>query len=343
MGSLMGRKILQNLTKAHSEKPQLETPAPTAGPAPLRKSVSAPSIGGLKEGLDKLASNAIRDIEPSYIEADGLQDRLQISDADIVALADSIREHGQQVPILVRPSERPGYYRVVYGRRRLAAIRLVGGPVKAIVRTLDDKSAVLAQGQENNLRLDPSFIEKAVFVKAMRDAGYNTETIMAALGVSKQSVSTYEVVLPSIPMEIIQAIGPAHSIGRRKWQDLVDAVRNHGVNLTEVFEQVSEKIEEIASSGDRFEVYAAAVGAAISGGQAPVLDTSKPANPVHRGGQGSISIDGLRIGKIKASPRTVGIEIARGQAPEFGQWIMENADEAVRILHECWKKSGVKG
>lgn len=337
----MGRKILQNLTKAQAEMPQQATPADAS--AAMRRTASAPSIGGLREGLDKLASSAIRDIEPRFIEADGLRDRLQISDDDVAALAASIKEHGQQVPILVRPSEKPGHYRVVYGRRRLAAIRLVGGPVKAIVRTLDDKSAVLAQGQENNLRLDPSFIEKAVFVKDMRDAGYNTETIMAALGVSKQSVSTFEVVLPSIPIDVIQAIGPAHNIGRRRWQDIVDAVRDHKVDLTIIISQLADELEEIHSSTERFEVFSLAVNDVVNGFPVEQKQRDGGAEAVHRGGHGSISIDGLRIGKIKASARTVGIEIARGQAPEFGKWIMENAGEAVRMLHEHWKKSGSKG
>ncbi|MCZ0964094.1 plasmid partitioning protein RepB [Paracoccus benzoatiresistens] len=333
----MGRKILQNLTKAHSAMSH----SPALVPASLRTTASAPSIGGLREGLDKLASSAIRDIEPRFIESDGLQDRLQFSEGDVADLAESIRAHGQQVPILVRPSERPGYFRVVYGRRRLAAIRLVGGPVKAIVRTLDDRSAVLAQGQENNLRLDPSFIEKAVFVKAMREAGYNTETIMAALGVSKQSVSTYEVVLPFIPMELILAIGPAHAIGRRKWQELAEIARS-GVDLIEVLNQSIENLDKFSASGDRFEYFLVAANAA-AGGTPPGAAEQESETPVYRGGQGPIRIDGRRIGYIKTSARSVGIEIARSEAPEFGQWIMENADEAVRILLDRWKKSEGRG
>ena len=107
---------------------------------------------------------SIQDIDPDLIEDTGLKDRLGISEEDVAELRDSIARHGQQVPILLRPHPTlSGRYQVVYGRRRLAAIRGLGTPVKALIRTLSDEEAVLAQGQENNLRKDPSFIEKALF------------------------------------------------------------------------------------------------------------------------------------------------------------------------------------
>ena len=141
-------------------------------PAPAKSSKLPGSVGGLRDSLREITANSIRDIDVDQIDMDGLRDRLVLEDSSIDELADSIRKHGQQVPIMVRPSDQPERYRVVYGRRRLAAIRKVGGTVKAIVRTLDDDASLIAQGQENNLRLDPSFIEKSIFIKEMQEAGY---------------------------------------------------------------------------------------------------------------------------------------------------------------------------
>lgn len=139
----------------------------------LQKAAKLPgSIGGLRDSLREITANSIRDIEPDQIDMDGLRDRLVLEDTSIDELAESIRKHGQQVPIMVRPTGQPDRYRVIYGRRRLAAIRKIGGPVKAIVRTLDDDASLIAQGQENNLRLDPSFIEKSMFIKEMQELGY---------------------------------------------------------------------------------------------------------------------------------------------------------------------------
>ena len=196
----------------------LDAAAPPISTVALRRQ-GAPSMATLGNTLRDMSASGIQELDPWVIDESGIQDRIALEAADIARLAESIRTHGQQVPILVRPHpDSMNRFIIVYGRRRLAAVRSLGNEmrVKAIVRHLAEDAAIIAQGQENNLRLDPSFIEKAVFVKDMRDAGYNTETIMAALGVSKQSVSTFEVVLPSIPIEVIQAIGPAHNIGRAK-------------------------------------------------------------------------------------------------------------------------------
>ncbi|WP_164125936.1 ParB/RepB/Spo0J family partition protein, partial [Stenotrophomonas maltophilia] len=66
------------------------------------------------------------------------------------AFRDLIRQHGQNVPILVRP--KPGDtegYEVAFGHRRLRAARELGIKVRAVVRSLTDEQLVIAQGQEN--------------------------------------------------------------------------------------------------------------------------------------------------------------------------------------------------
>ena len=148
-------------------KDEKESAAPS--PTPPKAAKLPGSVGGLRDSLREITANSIRDIEPDQIDMDGLRDRLVLEDSSIDELAESIRKHGQQVPIMVRPSAQPDRYRIIYGRRRLAAIRMVGGTVKAIVRSLDDDASLIAQGQENNLRLDPSFIEKSLFIKRCRN------------------------------------------------------------------------------------------------------------------------------------------------------------------------------
>ncbi|KKK64058.1 hypothetical protein LCGC14_2988040, partial [marine sediment metagenome] len=107
------------------------------------------AMSGVKSTLKDLTSNAIREIPAEMIDDGGPRDRLAFADEDVAQLAESIRSHGQQVPIMVRPiAERPGQYRVVYGRRRLRALRLIGRSAKALVRSLSDHEAILAQGQE---------------------------------------------------------------------------------------------------------------------------------------------------------------------------------------------------
>ena len=143
-------------------------------PLPRQKRQSCRDLlADCANSLREITANSIRDIEPDQIDMDGLRDRLVLEDSSIDELAESIRKHGQQVPIMVRPSAQPDRYRIIYGRRRLAAIRKIGGTVKAIVRTLDDDASLIAQGQENNLRLDPSFIEKSFLSKRCKNPGTN--------------------------------------------------------------------------------------------------------------------------------------------------------------------------
>ena len=209
-------------------------PPPDAGaePSPSDNKPRFPNTGamsGVKSTLRDLSSNAVREIDPALIDDGGPKDRLAISDADVADLVQSIRTHGQQVPIMVRPlGESPGRYRIVYGRRRLRALRLAGIPAKALIRTLTDEQAILAQGQENSLRLDPSFIEKALFVTDLTNGGYDQLVVLDALAIDKPMLSRMTKVARTLPLGAIQFIGPAHGIGRRRWEELADQVRDRG-------------------------------------------------------------------------------------------------------------------
>lgn len=333
----MGRKNLLDLTL--NEHPLADAAGTAdAGDATMSSSSTAPAISSLRDSMRQLGESGVQDLDPATIEASELRDRLSIDDASVQDLAESIRKHGQQVPVLVRPVPgRFNRYRIVYGRRRLAAIRLLGGDmrIKAIVRSLDDQSAVIAQGQENSLRLDPSFIEKCVFIGAMREAGYNRNIIQEALGVSKQTVSTYTVVLDALPIELILAVGPAHEVGRRPWTELAALVRDRKIDLLAVLEASSDAIERANTSAERFEIVKNNAFAALAvrhGGQKLPL--------VRCGGQeGELTLkDGSRIGKIAARPNSVQMQLDTRQQPEFGRWFTMNADRLVKDLHDQWLK-----
>ena len=94
------------------------------------------------------------------------------NDAEMDALAESIREHGILSPLIVRPLEdAPGDYEVVSGHRRLFAAKAAGlREVPAMIRTLDRDAAAIAL-VDSNLHRDhilPS--EKAFAYKMKMDA-----------------------------------------------------------------------------------------------------------------------------------------------------------------------------
>ncbi len=316
MGStLMGRNIFN--------QPAVDVPP---SPVPAKPTKLGGSVGGPRESLREITANSIRDIDPEQIEVDGLRDRMAFEDDGIDLLAESIRKHGQQVPIMVRPSDQPDRYRVVYGRRRLAAIRKVGGPVKAIVRTLDDDASLIAQGQENNLRLDPSFIEKALFIKEMQEAGYKPGVIQDALGLTRQGISNHRVVIEQLPEELIRLIGPAHGTGRRQWSDL--AALASKVALTEVARTALAALPQDATGIDRFQtVYNACQRSAKS--SINLSATGRSSTVKDEGGN--------VVATLSVDAKSIGIKVARKDNPEFGLWLEERAEATLRDLFQKWR------
>ena len=166
----------------------------------------------------------IVELDCALVEGSFVEDRFARTERDdegLTALTESIRESGQQVPILVRPHpDRPGHYQTAYGHRRLAAVRSLDRKIKAIIRPLSDDELVLAQGKENAERRDLTFIERAFFAQALVKRGFNRKVVEDALGVQKSEVSRLLQVADSVPIQFAHAIGPAPKAGRERWMAL---------------------------------------------------------------------------------------------------------------------------
>lgn len=216
----------------------LAPPAPSAAVAAPRAQKGA--IGAVSRSIADLKARAVIELDPDLIEASGLQDRLETDAVEDSALARSIGEYGQQVPVLVRPHpDQDGRYQIVYGRRRVLAMRQLGQPVKALVRDLDDRALVLAQGQENTARRDLSFIEKVNFARQLQDAGYDRKVICDALSVDKTLASRMLSVAGRLPRELIEAIGAAPSVGRDRWLALADLIEVAKADLAELLAAIT--------------------------------------------------------------------------------------------------------
>lgn len=224
---------------------------PAADRAPARPAMKSGSLKAMGLSLQSLSEDAeaaqvlreqidagahIIELDPDLIDGSFIRDRLpDEGGADFETLQASIAEHGQQVPILVRPSaQREGRYQVAYGHRRLEATRRLQRPVKAIVRRLSDEELIVAQGKENNERRDLSFIERALFAARLEDHGFSRAALTAALGLHKGNLSTMIAVARAVPEALIVAIGPAQKIGRPRWEQLAALVRDRGAQWSAV-------------------------------------------------------------------------------------------------------------
>jgi len=116
-------------------------------------------------------------------------------DFEIDELVDSIKEHGIFEPVLVRPKP-DGSYELVAGERRVNAARIAGlKEVPAIVKSLSDVDAIVAQLTENLQRKDLTEEEKsAVLVNLRKETGWNVKQTADKL---KKSLSWVYKYLPA--------------------------------------------------------------------------------------------------------------------------------------------------
>ena len=137
-----GRDILKSMVGSTDPSKQ-ETPSPNQAHRPSG-TVKAMSLSLGRLGEEAAAAKALReslasgekvlDLDPSTVATSFIRDRIPIEeDPEFEALKQSIKESGQQVPILVRPDPtKPGHYQAAYGHRRLRAAAEIGSPVKAV-------------------------------------------------------------------------------------------------------------------------------------------------------------------------------------------------------------------
>ena len=113
----------------------------------------------LREAQEKLATgDLVVEVPTELIDPSFITDRIG-DGGDMEIFTASIKEHGQRTPILLRPHPKlEGRYQIAFGHRRYRALKSLGLPVKALIKNLTDDELVVAQGQENQSRLDLSYI-----------------------------------------------------------------------------------------------------------------------------------------------------------------------------------------
>ncbi|RWR30567.1 plasmid partitioning protein RepB [Sinirhodobacter populi] len=304
---------------------------PLEGNLPTEKTpATSPALRSYTKSVAEAQSHGVQSLDVESIENDGPADRLTVEGQELASLIESIKENGQLVPVLVRTVPNSlNRYRVVYGRRRIAAIRAIGGGmrVNAIVKTLNDRESVIYQGLENNERLDPSFIEIALFASSLLEEGHDRATIKAALSVSSATLSRMESVTKVLPIEIIEMIGRAPAFGRRTWLALAEIIANIGV-----VESVS-RCREILNSPNAPVDSDKRLSAVISGlrkdKSVAVKASSRPLP----------SQPGFPRMSLSRNTKSVSIEVKISDDAMFAEWFASNADALASLIHDKWQRN----
>ena len=294
--------------------------------SPTRTQSRAPALSGMARSLQDAAQSSIQEISTDLIDDSEFQDRLALDDEDdIRELAESIDKQGQLIPILLSPEG--GRYRIIYGRRRLAALRLIGKPAKALIRGLDEDQAILAQGQENSFRKDLSWIEKALFARSLIESGKDEGLVCDALNIDQKArkagdkltgLARMKQVTSCIPTELIQKIGAAPGVGRDRWYAAAKSYESLGFSGDEGFpagnREFHDALMESRGSGkasdERFAVFEG------------LLKQHKPPAPP------AIQTE---LGMVKVTKRNVIITVKNGD-DGLHKWISENPEAALLAL-----------
>jgi ParB family chromosome partitioning protein len=301
----MARKILFEVTEAERR------------PEPSK----APALSGMARSLQAAAAASIREIDPKFIEDSEFQDRIDTDDEEIVDLAESIKAQGQLIPILVSPLPL-GRYRIVYGRRRLAALRRIGAMAKALVREMDEDQAILAQGQENTFRRDLTWIEKAAFARQLLEAGKSDELVCDALNIDQKArksgdkltgLSRMRAVAARLAPELIEAIGPAPKVGRDRWYDFAQTLEKKGF-----------------PPGNQGDLIATAQGLADLPSDERFLRLEAELKR-----QAAKPAPAEEASSVRATPRAATITVSARLSPALYRWIKDHPEAALAALQRA--------
>ena len=283
------------------------------------------TIDELAERADKLLEGeTLIELDPDLVDASFVRDRLEDDPREFEDLLSSIRERGQDSPILVRPHPGiSGRYMVVFGHRRLEVARQLGRKVRAVVKSLDDRNHVIAQGQENSARANLSFIEKAVFAARLMELNYDGDnaTVLAALSIDKATLSKM-LSVAALPAPILAVTGGAKSIGRDRWYELKQLLERPA-NLQKALDFVA-RTDFTGINGDA--------------GFHLVMDSlkrSKPvgiAKPIQR--RAWIAPDRSVSAEARSDGRTYSLSLKAKDAVGFGDYLSANLDR----LYQAFKK-----
>jgi ParB family chromosome partitioning protein len=288
------------------------------------------SLGGLSDKAKRadeieqklIQGQTIVELDPVLIDNSFVPDRMESTEEQNAAFRELIRLHGQSVPILVRPKpDQPDRYEVAFGHRRLRAARELRIKVRAVVRALSDEELVVAQGQENSGRTDLTFIERARFAARLEDRKFSREIIMAALNVDKAALSRLIAIATRVPTQVIDAIGPAPSIGRVRWQDLTEMLDQDG-NRERAIAFVNEGGFRAYDTDKRFEAVTAALRPKVSRVRAEAWAAN----------------DGTHAAKIMRAGRRISLTFDDRVAPHFGDFVKDR----LQSLYDDYKSGGGK-
>lgn len=156
----------------------------------LGKGMDALFFDNNDQSMSETQSNQAQTLRTSEIEPNKSQPRTKFDDEAIVALADSIKQHGIIQPLLVRPIVTGGY-QIVAGERRWRAARMIGlSEVPVLIKEMSDLETTQVALIENLQREDLNPLEEALgYEKLMSKFSMTQEEVAEKMGKSRPAIA----------------------------------------------------------------------------------------------------------------------------------------------------------
>lgn len=157
---------------------------------PLGRGLSV--LFGEAEGRAGAGGGMVREVAIELIRPGAFQPRRHFDEAELEALAQSVREKGVLQPLLVRPvDEADAAFELIAGERRWRAAQRAGlHQVPVLVRVLGDVEALEIALIENLQREDLTSLEEAeAYRRLIQEFGRTQTTLADAVGKSRSHVA----------------------------------------------------------------------------------------------------------------------------------------------------------
>ena len=227
--------------------------------SPITLPVAPVSSTSSLESASRTSAQTL-DLPVGIIDANPFQPRRQFNASEIESLAESLKEHQQLQPILVRRvGER---YQLISGERRLRATVFAGLPtIRAEVRVADDRLVAELAIIENLQRKDLNAIEKALsFKRYITEHKCTQDELAQRLKIDRSTIANMMrlLELPDIVTDAVQRdeITAGHakallSLGSIKEQvAALKKIQEEGWSVRETEAQVGETLAKAAADED---------------------------------------------------------------------------------------------
>ena len=222
--------------------------------------------GGLGKGLSSmidptvssLNENIVCELDINLIEPNRDQPRKNFDEEKLNTLADSIREMGVILPIIVSKADKTGHHMIIAGERRWRASKIVGlKKIPVIIRDYDDQQITEVALIENLQREDLDPIEEAKGYKSLIDGFAMTqEEISKRVGKSRSAITNSLRLLnlpdPVMKLLIEKKISKGHAravLGAQTAEDMVEIAQITAEDELSV-RQVEELVKKYVKKKD---------------------------------------------------------------------------------------------